>query len=80
MAKQMLRRKPENAPTAQPWNIILGQLVAGCVMLPFNYIPNWILSQWIKEAIGTACAVMAMVKVSLLLMNALDHVTFLRIN
>jgi hypothetical protein len=69
-----------SAPTAQPRNIILGQLVAGCVVLPFTYIPNWILSQWIKEAIGTACAVMAMVKVSLLLMNALDHITFLRIN
>lgn len=53
-----------SAPTAQPRNIILGQLVAGFAVLPFTFIPNWILSQWIKQAIGAACAVMAMVKVS----------------
>lgn len=54
-----------SAPTAQPRNIILGQLVAGIVVLPFTYVPQWIFSQWIREAVATACAVMAMVKVSL---------------
>ena len=53
-----------SAPTAQPRNIILGQLVACAVVLPFTYIPVWFLSQWIRQAIAAACAITALVKVS----------------
>lgn len=54
-----------SAPTAQPRNIILGQLVACAVVLPFTYIPVWILSQWIRQAIATACAITALVKLGI---------------
>jgi len=51
-----------SAPAAQPRNVILGQIVAGAIALPFTYIPTWILSPWIRQAFGPACSILAMVK------------------
>ena len=51
-----------SAPAAQPRNALLGQLVSGAIALPFTYIPTWILSPWVREAIAPAFSIFGMVK------------------
>lgn len=53
------------APASQPWNAVLGQAVAGAVALSFTYIPDSVLEPWLRQAVGPAFAIGAMVKLGI---------------
>lgn len=50
------------APASQPRNAVLGQILAGIVVIPFTYIPSTFLPVWVRSALATAIAIAAMVK------------------
>ena len=54
-----------SAPASQPRNVILGQVVAGAVSLSFTYIPDSVMSTWMRRAIGPAVAITTMVKLGI---------------
>uniref|UniRef100_A0A7S1Y6L0 HPP transmembrane region domain-containing protein n=1 Tax=Grammatophora oceanica TaxID=210454 RepID=A0A7S1Y6L0_9STRA len=54
-----------SAPASQPRNVVLGQVVAGAVSLCFTYIPEAILPVWVRQALGPAFAIGAMVKLGI---------------
>lgn len=53
------------APASQPRNAILGQIVAGAVSLSFTYIPDSVLPVWVRQAVGPAFAIAAMIKLGI---------------
>eukprot|EP00977_Amphora_coffeiformis_P016035 scaffold4855_cov195-Amphora_coffeaeformis.AAC.20 len=54
-----------SAPASQPRNVILGQAVAGAISMSFTYIPDSIMSIWMRRAVGPAFAITAMVKLGI---------------
>lgn len=54
-----------SAPASQPRNVIWGQAVAGAVSMSFTYIPEDIMSTWMRRAVGPAFAITAMVKLGI---------------
>eukprot|EP00536_Pseudo-nitzschia_multiseries_P002593 jgi/Psemu1/183851/e_gw1.34.79.1 len=50
------------APASQPRNAIIGQAIAGAASMLFTYIPESILSVWLRQAIAPAIAIGLMVK------------------
>ena len=54
-----------SAPASQPRNVILGQAVAGAISMSFTYIPESIMSTWMRRAVGPAFAITTMVKLGI---------------
>lgn len=53
------------APASQPRNVILGQAIAGAVSMSFTYIPESMLSTWMRRAVGPAFSIATMLKLGI---------------
>jgi len=54
------------APASQPRNVLLGQAVAGAISLSFTYVPDNIISRWMRQAIAPSLAITAMGKLGVM--------------
>ena len=54
------------APASQPRNALLGQAVAGGISLSFTYVPENIISRWMRQAIAPSLAITAMGKLGVM--------------